>query len=162
MDFSNTSGIRSPFSPRVRQSLSGRRPGLSSVKKNQSKYMQSGEAPTGDVIYKTPLTTLETFGHPLPVLVTEALTFASGEVTVRLSPNGYCWLVCGRRLLCWARDGGGAARELTLPQTDLQHRAELVEVFYEDGAQVRLKCLAVNVLRRHSHRQQLVCIKNKL
>ncbi|KAI8425459.1 hypothetical protein MSG28_007204 [Choristoneura fumiferana] len=143
MDFSNTSGIRSPFSPRVRQSISGRRPGLSSVKKNQSKYMQSGEAPTGDVIYKTPLTTLETFGHPLPVLVTEALTFASGEVTVRLSPNGYCWLVCGRRLLCWARDGGGAARELTLPQTDLQHRAELVEVFYEDGAQMP-SCIGVS------------------
>ncbi|XP_047994365.1 nuclear pore complex protein Nup133 [Leguminivora glycinivorella] len=142
MDFPNTSGIRSPFSPRVRQSITGRRPGLGSAKKNQSKFMQSAEAPTGEVIYKTPLTTVETYGHPLPVLVTEALTFASGEVTVGLSANGYCWLVFGRRLLVWARDGG-AARELTLPQTDLQHKAELVEVFYEDGAQMP-SCIGVS------------------
>ncbi|XP_061721892.1 uncharacterized protein LOC133528521 [Cydia pomonella] len=142
MDFPNTSGIRSPFSPRVRQSISGRRAGLSSAKKSQSKFMQSIEAPTGEVIYKTPLTTVETYGHPLPVLVTEALTFASGEVTVGLSANGYCWLVFGRRLLVWARDGG-AARELTLPQTDLQHKAELVEVFYEDGAQMP-SCIGVS------------------
>ncbi|XP_063539367.1 nuclear pore complex protein Nup133 [Cydia strobilella] len=142
MDFPNTSGIRSPFSPRVRQSITGRRAGLTSAKKNQSKFMQSTEAPTGEVIYKTPLTTVETYGHPLPVLVTEALTFASGEVTVGLSANGYCWLVFGRRLLVWARDGG-AARELTLPQTDLQHKAELVEVFYEDGAQMP-SCIGVS------------------
>ncbi|XP_063387643.1 nuclear pore complex protein Nup133 [Cydia fagiglandana] len=142
MDFPNTSGIKSPFSPRVRQSITGRRAGLSSAKKNQSKFMQSTEAPTGEVIYKTALTTVETYGHPLPVLVTEALTFASGEVTVGLSANGYCWLVFGRRLLVWARDGG-AARELTLPQTDLQHKAELVEVFYEDGAQMP-SCIGVS------------------
>lgn len=71
---------------------------------------------------------------------------ASGEVSVRLSPCGWCWLVAGRRVVCWPRepaapDAAGpapppAARELTLPQTDLAHKADLVELFYEDGAQV--------------------------
>ncbi|KPJ21003.1 hypothetical protein RR48_00477 [Papilio machaon] len=77
MDFNSTGGIRSPFSPRVKQSITGRRQiGLSSAKKSQSNYMQSpGAQKSGDVIYKTPLITLETYGLPLPVMVTEALTF---------------------------------------------------------------------------------------
>lgn len=37
--------------------------------------MQSMEQQSGDVIYKTALSTLETFGTPLPVMVTETLTF---------------------------------------------------------------------------------------
>lgn len=35
-----------------------------------------------------------------------------------------------------ASSGPLAARELTLPQTDLAHKADLVMLFYEDGAQV--------------------------
>lgn len=37
--------------------------------------MHSVEQPAGDVVYKTPLITIETFGMPLPVMVTETLTF---------------------------------------------------------------------------------------
>lgn len=40
-----------------------------------SKFMQSAGEQTGDVVYKTPVTTIETYGMPLPVMVTEALTF---------------------------------------------------------------------------------------
>lgn len=42
--------------------------------------MQSpGAQKAGDVIYKTPLITLETYGLPLPVMVTEALTFGNNK-----------------------------------------------------------------------------------
>ncbi|CAH0593985.1 unnamed protein product [Chrysodeixis includens] len=155
MDFSSTGAMRSPFSPRVRQSITGRRPmGISSAKKNQSKYMHSPIEQAGDVVYKTPLTTIETYGMPLPVMVTEALTFASGEVSVRLSPCGWCWVVSGRRVVSWPRTPAHSsasspapastiARELTLPQTDLSHKADLVVLFYEDGAQMP-SCIGVS------------------
>lgn len=74
---------------------------------------------------------------------------ASGEVSVRLSPCGWCWVVSGRRIVSWPRTpmtsstaspapASTIARELTLPQTDLAHKADLVVVFYEDGAQVSI------------------------
>jgi hypothetical protein len=57
--------------------------------------------------------------------------------------------VAGRRVVAWPREpmtsgisspastgAPAAARELTLPQTDLAHKADLVELFYEEGAQV--------------------------
>lgn len=37
--------------------------------------MQSPGDQAGDIVYKTPITTIETYGMPLPVMVTEALTF---------------------------------------------------------------------------------------
>ncbi|CAH2094217.1 unnamed protein product [Euphydryas editha] len=150
MEFNSTGGMRSPFSPRVRQSIGGRRPmGLASAKKNQSSFMHSVEQPAGDVIYKTPLITIETFGMPLPVMVTETLTFASGDVSVRMGGCGWCWVVAGRKILAWPREAVAApaaptaARELTLPQTDLAHKADLVMIFYEDGAQMP-SCIGVS------------------
>ncbi|CAG4984246.1 unnamed protein product [Colias eurytheme] len=151
MDYSSTGGMKSPFSPRVRQSISGRRPiGLSSSKKNQSKYAQSPQQESGDVIYKIGHSTIETYGMPLPVMVTEALTFASGDVSVRMSPCGWCWVVTGRRVLAWPQEATGsssgptAARELTLPQTDLAHKADLVMIFYEDNEQAMPSCVGVS------------------
>ncbi|XP_069360877.1 nuclear pore complex protein Nup133 [Maniola hyperantus] len=150
MEFNSSGGMRSPFSPRVRQSIGGRRPaGLGSAKKNQSKFMQSMEQQPGDIIYKTALSTIETFGMPLPVMVTETLTFASGDVSVRMSPCGWCWVVAGRRVLAWPREPAAspgapaAARELTLPQTDLAHKADLVVLFYEEGVQMP-SCIGVS------------------
>ncbi|CAH2046121.1 unnamed protein product, partial [Iphiclides podalirius] len=144
MDFNNTGGMRSPFSPRIKQA---RRPiGLASAKKAPSNYMQSpGGQQTGDVIYKTPSMTLETFGLPLPVMVTEALTFASGDVSARMSACGWCWVVAGRRVLTWPYQPAlaAAARELTLPQTDLAHKANLVVLFYDGEAQLP-SCIGVS------------------
>ncbi|OWR45653.1 putative Nuclear pore complex protein Nup133 [Danaus plexippus plexippus] len=146
MEFNSTGGMRSPFSPRVRQSISGRRPiGLGSAKKN-SKFMQQSEQQTGEIVYKTPFTTLETFGTPLPVMVTETLTFPSSEVSVRLSSCGWCWAVCGRKVLAWPWDTSlpaATARDLTLPQTDLAHKADLVVLFYENDAQLP-SCIGVS------------------
>lgn len=60
-----------------------------------------------------------------------------------MSPCGWCWVVAGRKVLAWPREPASstpaapsAARELTLPQTDLAHKADLVMLFYEEGAQV--------------------------
>lgn len=39
--------------------------------------MQTAGDQSGDVVYKTPMTTIETYGSPLPVMVTEALTFGN-------------------------------------------------------------------------------------
>lgn len=57
---------------------------------------------------------------------------------------GWCWVVAGRKILAWPREASAApaaptaARELTLPQTDLAHKADLVMIFYEDDTQVNL------------------------
>ncbi|XP_047505171.1 nuclear pore complex protein Nup133 [Pieris napi] len=150
MDYNSTGGMRSPFSPRVRQSLSGRRAlGLSTAKKNQSKYERTSQQQMGDVIYQTIHSTIETYGMPLPVMVTEALTFGSGDVSVGMSPSGWCWVVAGRRVLAWPQEltgssGPVAARELILPQTDLAHKADLVFIFYENDVQTVPSCVGVS------------------
>lgn len=97
------------------------------------------------------------------MIITEALTFAdrNSVVSVRISDCGYAWLVCGRRLLVWQyrqniiggqtgvgtpqrKTIGGATQcyELTLPQSDLAHRADLVSVFCS-GSHVP-SCIAVS------------------
>lgn len=66
---------------------------------------------------------------------------ASGDVSARMSACGWCWVVAGRRVLAWPYQPAlaAAARELTLPQTDLAHKANLVVLFYENDTQVRLQ-----------------------
>ncbi|XP_052864954.1 nuclear pore complex protein Nup133 [Anopheles cruzii] len=122
------------------------------------------------VVAKSEYNLLESYGLPLPVQVTEVLTF--NEKTVQLSvnynANGWAWLVQGRRLFVWQyRDqssaqkpvGGGFAcsdhfptprrqyasqcRQLTLPHCDIGHKATLVTVFVNDGHQMA-SCLAVS------------------
>jgi len=90
------------------------------------------------------------WGSSLPVTVTEVLTLSSdcaGEVTVSLGRNGWAWLVSGRRLVIWRyRAGGGRAqcRELSLPPSDLAHRAELCLVYSQGEAGHTPCCLAVS------------------
>ncbi|XP_069672597.1 nuclear pore complex protein Nup133 isoform X3 [Periplaneta americana] len=108
------------------------------------------------VVCKTAYHVVEGFGFPLPVLVTETLTFAdrSTAVSVRISPDGWAWFVCGRRLLIWqykqTTDAGkqrrllnSQCRELTLPPSDLAHRADLVSVYTAESNQVP-SCIAVS------------------
>lgn len=40
-----------------------------------SKFTQPNDQPAGDVIYKSSTLSIETYGMPLPVMVTETLTF---------------------------------------------------------------------------------------
>ena len=111
-------------------------------------------------------------GASAPVLVTEILTTADSEysmelvswrraslnhislldtsdVSVCLSPNGWAWLVHGRRLLVWRYQSSTSAtssrtcRELTLPPSDLSHHARLVNVVAAASSQTPA-CLAVS------------------
>lgn len=118
MDFVNSSGIRSPFSPRVQQTMDKR------IGKNRpGKSLHGDSEQRGEIIYKSPQMTVESVGASLPVMVTEALAFS--VVSVRMSDIGWCWCVSGRRVLC-CKLSGGSVRELLLPQTDLAHRADLI------------------------------------
>lgn len=108
---------------------------------------------------KTANNFVERYGQALPVLVTEALTFMERNtvVTARIADNGYAWLICGRRLLVWQyqqltmlsnlntpqKKQITQCFELQLPQSDLAHRAELVCVFLNKGANMP-SCLAVS------------------
>lgn len=97
--------------------------------------------------------TLESYGSSLPALIMEALTFADRniEMSAVLSPSGWAWLVCGRRLLVWRyrqqadnqRMVNHQFRELTLPPSDLAHRAQLVVVYAPTDGQVPA-CIAVS------------------
>ncbi|KAJ9592509.1 hypothetical protein L9F63_015826, partial [Diploptera punctata] len=151
--------VKSLLSPRVsRTPTSGRRSSILPVSKKQSgRFSISGRSSQSvQVVCKTPYHIVESFGFPPPVLVTEALTFAdrSTAVSVRISPDGWAWFVCGRRLLIWQykqiSDGGkqrrmvsSQCRELTLPPSDLAHRVDLVSVYTAEGSQVP-SCIAVS------------------
>lgn len=65
------------------------------------------------------------------------------EMSAVLSQCGWAWLVCGRRLLVWRykvddsrRLVNHQFRELTLPPSDLAHRAQLVVVYAANEGQV--------------------------
>ena len=82
----------------------------------------------------------------LPFLVVEATasqTSSLQSMSVLLMDKGWAWLVCGRRLLVWkfkesksqtittrSRRTLSPSFELQLPQADLKHKAELINVFF--------------------------------
>lgn len=129
------------------------------------RYSISGRSTQSlQVIAKSEYNVVEPFGLPLPVLVNEALTFSERNIIVSIncSGNGWAWAVCGRRLLIWQyketridlskadisrtpqrRPTSAQCRELTLPNSDIGHKASLVEVFVSDGQQMP-SCLAVS------------------
>ena len=72
------------------------------------------------------------------------------DVSVSLSPNGWAWLVHGRRLVVWRyakssthKPFSANCRELTLPPSDLAHNAKLVNVFATNQNQTP-SCIAVS------------------
>ncbi|GIY57817.1 nuclear pore complex protein Nup133 [Caerostris extrusa] len=86
---------------------------------------------------------IECYGSTLPVLVTEAITVAERitDISVKLEPFGYASLVCGRQLLIWKykQDGERSVvhcKELTLPPSDLAHKAELVHLFQTEDSRL--------------------------
>lgn len=79
----------------------------------------------------------------LPFLVVEAITASNvNSMSVRMMDKGWAWLVSGRKLLIWkfkesktpslakARRTLSPCFELQLPQSDLVHRAELIQTFF--------------------------------
>lgn len=61
---------------------------------------------------------------------------------MNISNEGWAWFVCGRRLLVWQASGkrpiNTQCRELTLPPSDLAHRAHLVTVYTMQSSQVSI------------------------
>ncbi|XP_049818107.1 nuclear pore complex protein Nup133 isoform X2 [Aethina tumida] len=149
---------RSPFTSRSRQNVTSKRLMPVNFRKS-SRFSVSGKSTQSlQIILKSSQNYVERFGQPLPVLITEALTFAdrSAVVSARISECGYVWVVCGRRLLIWqyrqtAENPGTPTKrnlmtqcfELQLPQSDLAHRAELVSVFLPHGHNIPA-CIAVS------------------
>lgn len=81
----------------------------------------------------------------LPFLVVEAISSQGASfnsMSVRMIEQGWAWLVTGRKLLIWkfkdskAPSAAKARRmlspcfELQLPQSDLNHRADLIQTFF--------------------------------
>ncbi|GAB1864344.1 Nuclear pore complex protein Nup133 [Camponotus japonicus] len=138
-------------SPRKRISI------VQSLKKNSSSTSISGRTNQSvQVICRTQSHTVESFGSPLPVLVTEALTFVDRNTTVsvNVSADGWAWLVYGRKLLVWQckanihdpkqrRTFKTQCRELLLPQSDLAHKANCIAVWVPPNQQVP-SCMAVS------------------
>ncbi|XP_076290954.1 nuclear pore complex protein Nup133 isoform X3 [Lasioglossum baleicum] len=128
-----------------------------SSKKNISTNSVSGRSNQSvQIICNTSNYVAESFGSPLPVLVTETLTFVDTNtaVSANISDDGWAWLVCGRRLLIWQckvpiqdskhkKTFKSQCRELLLPQSDLAHKAECIAVWLPPGHQLP-SCMAVS------------------
>ncbi|KAL5008238.1 hypothetical protein ScPMuIL_013819 [Solemya velum] len=106
---------------------------------------------TSQVLEETGQHRIESFGTPLPVLITEALTLAdkNTEVTVKINPSGWAWLVGGRKLFVWRYKPGNISRsvlckELTLPPSDLAHNASRVCVITNSSDSQSASCVAVS------------------
>ncbi|XP_057660912.1 nuclear pore complex protein Nup133 [Diorhabda carinulata] len=157
--FSSPISVKSPFSPRSRQNISSKRILPASFRKSSRLSLSAKSTQSVQVVLKSTNNYAERFGQSLPVLITEALTFADRNtiVSARISECGYAWVVCGRRLLIWQyrqslsapgtpqRKLGSLNQcfELQLPQSDLAHRAELVSVFINVGSNIP-SCIAVS------------------
>nr|XP_033334871.1 nuclear pore complex protein Nup133 [Megalopta genalis]XP_033334872.1 nuclear pore complex protein Nup133 [Megalopta genalis]XP_033334873.1 nuclear pore complex protein Nup133 [Megalopta genalis] len=141
------------FTPSSRKRISN----VQSLKKNTSTNSVSGRSNQSvQVICNTPNYVVESFGSPLPVLVTEALTFVESNtaVSANISEDGWAWLVCGRRLLIWQckitihdpkhrKVFKSQCRELLLPQSDLAHKADCIAMWIPPGHQLP-SCMAVS------------------
>ncbi|XP_033628946.1 nuclear pore complex protein Nup133-like [Asterias rubens] len=85
------------------------------------------------VIAETAHYVVENYGSSVPVLITEALAMAdrSTSVSVHIHPSGWACVVCGRRLFVWRYKHTHIAKatfckELSLPPSELSHKADLV------------------------------------
>ncbi|XP_075222739.1 nuclear pore complex protein Nup133 isoform X2 [Lycorma delicatula] len=152
MDLSSLSSKSSMLSsrgPGSRAAIRRNSSFLQSVKKNPTRSVSGRSSQSVQIICKSPHYIVETFGSPLPVLVTEALKFAdsSAVVSVDISNDGWAWFVCGRRLLIWQASSrhpiSSQCRELTLPPSDIAHCAHLVAV-YTTGTNQMPSCIAVS------------------
>lgn len=106
---------------------------------------------TAQVLEEASNLRIEKYGLPLPVLITEALTFAdkSTRISVKTDKSGWAWLVGGRKLFIWRYKQAPAGRnilckELTLPPSDLAHNASRVCVIPNNIDSQTASCIAVS------------------
>ncbi|XP_070576445.1 nuclear pore complex protein Nup133-like isoform X2 [Ptychodera flava] len=155
-------GSRSVYSPFTapkgsKSTASGRRSiGIFSTGK-RTPFISRGSAlnksalQTSLVIEESSQYVVESFGTALPVLITEALTLAdrATETSVKIDPNGWAWVVCGRRLFVWRYKQTQAFRvslckELPLPPSDLSHKSDLVSVLPASDGGPTITVMAVS------------------
>ncbi|XP_072031616.1 nuclear pore complex protein Nup133-like [Amphiura filiformis] len=144
--FPGASKTRSPFN------LSTTRPRSPASVGNRSLLQ------TSHVIEETAQYSLESFGPSLPVLISEALTLADRNTTVsvRIDESGWACVVCGRRLFVWRYKQTHVSKstyckELSLPPSELSHKAELVCLMPggSDGQSVSIMAASPEGIIRH-------------
>ena len=106
---------------------------------------------TSQLLEETAGHKVETYGLPLPVIITEALTLTdrNTEITVSINPSGWTWLVGGRKLFIWRYKQGQHSKsvfckELTLPPSDLAHNSDRVCVIPSKSDHHSASCVAVS------------------
>ncbi|XP_006811533.1 nuclear pore complex protein Nup133-like [Saccoglossus kowalevskii] len=106
---------------------------------------------TSQIVEESSQYVVEIYGASLPVLITEALTLAdrTTETSVKIDPNGWAWLVCGRRLFAWRYKQTHVVRstlckELPLPPSDLSHKCDLVSVIPSSDGGSSVSVMAVS------------------
>ncbi|KAH3854403.1 hypothetical protein DPMN_096945 [Dreissena polymorpha] len=106
---------------------------------------------TSHVVEETSNFRIEKYGLSLPVLITEALTYAdkSTLISVKTDESGWAWLVGGRKLFVWRHKQAQSGRnilckELTLPPSDLAHSADRVCVIPSGSDGQTAACVAVS------------------
>ena len=121
------------------------------------------------IVARSEYNIVECYGLPLPVQVSEILTFSdkSAHVSLNYSANGWAWAVCGRKLLVWQykesvktaenyqqqssrRAITSQCRLLTLPHCDIGHKATLISVFIADDHQMASCKYAANIIKHFS------------
>ncbi|ESO92060.1 hypothetical protein LOTGIDRAFT_233315 [Lottia gigantea] len=149
----------SPFTPNPRggprSSQNKRTSGLFTPNRRASanvsrSHIGSRSLTTSQIVDETAQHRVENYGVPLPVLITEALTLAdrNTEITVKIDPSGWAWLVAGRKLFIWKYKASGSGRgiqckELSLPPSDLAHNAARVCVLPHHSENQPPACIAV-------------------
>ncbi|XP_052097851.1 nuclear pore complex protein Nup133-like isoform X1 [Mytilus californianus] len=106
---------------------------------------------TSQLLEETAGHKVETYGLPLPVLITEVLTTSdrNTEISVSINSSGWAWLVGGRKLFIWRYKQVQHARsvfckELTLPPSDLAHNSDRVCVIPNNSDHQSASCIAVS------------------
>ncbi|XKL69512.1 hypothetical protein PGB90_007281 [Kerria lacca] len=129
--------------------LLNRKPTLFSTPR-KGKSISGRSTQSNLVICKTVYHTVESYGAPTPVQITEALAFSDRNIvcSASLSNDNWAWFVIGRRLLIWQVTGqkqifGSSCKELTLPPSDLAYSANIISVFTLYGQQI-VSCIAVS------------------
>ncbi|KAL4238721.1 hypothetical protein ACF0H5_003428 [Mactra antiquata] len=119
--------------------------------RKQKSHLNRSVLSQSQVLEETSNVRIEKYGLQLPVLITEALTFAdkSTRISVKVDESGWAWLVGGRKLFVWRYKQPSAGRtvlckELTLPPSDLAHSAARVCVIPSNNDSQTASCIAVS------------------
>ncbi|CAG2211757.1 NUP133 [Mytilus edulis] len=145
--FSQTKQSGRAQNKRVSNLFTPKGKGSSSFSKSQG----NRSLQTSQLLEETAGHKVETYGLPLPVLITEVLTTSdrNTEISVSINSSGWAWLVGGRKLFIWRYKQVQHARsvfckELTLPPSDLAHNSDRVCVIPNNSDHQSASCIAVS------------------